>query len=160
VTDVRRILLLLALLAMYSASDVRSMMGGLFRSERFDPFLPAGRALEQRIGDGRFAEALPLAIELDRTYPRQPQIAFWLARVHHGLNDAAREAAAWERYVATSPAPAEACPALPEAYEHAAQPDASLRAYERCAEWAPDDEELRSDVEEARRQHAARDTSQ
>lgn len=137
----RRTFLLVLLLAIYLASHVRSMVGDVFRRDAFDPFLPTARALEQRVAEGRFAEALPLAMELDRAYPRQAPIALLLARVHHGLNDAVQEAAAWERYVATSPAPAEACPALAEAYARAGQPAESLRAYERCAQLAPDDPE-------------------
>ena len=149
VTHARRTLLLLFLLAVYLAPTVRSMAGDFFRRDKFDPFLPTVRALEQRIAEGRFADALPLVIELDRAYPRQAPIALLLARVHHGLNDAAREAAAWERYLATSPAPAEACPALPEAYASAKQPAESLRAYERCAQFAPDDPEVFLDLGEA-----------
>jgi len=149
VTHARRTLLLLFLLAVYLAPRVRSMAGDLFRGDGFDPFLPTVRALEQRIADGRFADALPLAIELDRAYPRQAPIALLLARVHHGLNDAPQEAAAWERYVAMSPAPAEACPALPEAYARARQPAESLHAYERCVQFAPDDPEVFVDLGEA-----------
>jgi tetratricopeptide (TPR) repeat protein len=112
---------------------VRSLVGSLAGRGAFDPFLPLARALEQRIGDGRFGDALPLAKALERAHPREPQIAFWLARIHHGLHDAESEAAAWERYVELSPAPAEACPALPEAYAAAHQPGEALRGYERCA---------------------------
>jgi len=113
---VRRTFLLVLLLAIYLASHVRSLVGGVLRRGEFDPFLPAARALEQRVGEGRFADALPLARELERTYPRDAQVAFWRARVHHGLNDSRSEAAAWERYIALSSAPEEACPALAEAY--------------------------------------------
>jgi tetratricopeptide (TPR) repeat protein len=133
VIPVRRLLLLSALLAIYLGSSVRSAVGDFFSRETFDPFLPAARALEQRIAEGRFADALPLASELDRAYPRQPQVVMWLARVHRGLSDPAAEAAAWEQYVELRSAPEEACPGLPEAYAHAGRVDESLRAYERCA---------------------------
>ena len=113
--SVRRTLLLVLLLALYLASDVRSLLGGFVSRGTFDPFLPAARAIEQRIADGRFTEALPLAIDLERAYPGEPQIAWWFARVHHGLQDPVSEAAAWERYVESSPAPGDACPAWPEA---------------------------------------------
>ncbi len=135
----RRTLLLSALLALYLASSVRSAVGGFFRRDAFDPFLPSARALEQRMAENRFSEALPLAADLDRAYPREPQIAMWLARIHHGLGDAAREAAAWEQYVALSPAPAEACPAWPDAYAHAGRSAESRRAAERCAAFGEDD---------------------
>ena len=75
VTHARRTLLLVFLLAVYLAPTVRSMAGDFFRRDAFDPFLPTVRALEQRIAEGRFADALPLAIELDRAYPRQAPIA-------------------------------------------------------------------------------------
>jgi tetratricopeptide (TPR) repeat protein len=128
----RRALLLVVLLALYLASEVRSLVGGLVGRGAFDPFLPAARVIEQRIGEGRFADALPLAIELDRAYPGEAQVAFWLARVYHGLKDPAAEAEAWEQYVKLSPAPAEACPALPAAYAEVGRPAESLLAYERC----------------------------
>ena len=148
-THVRRTLLLTLLLAIYLASSVRSLVGDWMRRDAFDPFLPAARAVELRIAEGRFAEAMPLAADLERAYPDQPDIAFWQARIHHGLNDPRQEAAAWERYVAASPAPAEACPAVAEAYARAGQPADSLRAYERCAEWAPDEAEALIDLAEA-----------
>jgi len=73
----------------------------------------------------------------------------WLARVHHGLNDAAREADAWESYVGLGTAPAEACPALPEAYARAGKPSDTLRAYERCTTFAPNDAEAVIDLGDA-----------
>ena len=132
-SDTRRTLLLVGLLMLYLASALRPAIEDRVHRGAFDPFLPAARALEQRLAAGRYAEALPLVDELDRTYPREAQLAFWRARVHHGLNDPAREAAAWERYVGLSPAPEDACPALPEAYVRAGKEAESLRAYERCA---------------------------
>jgi tetratricopeptide (TPR) repeat protein len=133
VSNARRTLLLVVLLMLYLASAFRPTIADRVRRGAFDPFLPAARVLEQRLAEGRFADALPLAHDLDRTYPRQPQVAFWLARVHHGLHDPGSESAAWERYVELSPAPEEACPALPEAYARAGRPAESLHAYERCA---------------------------
>jgi Flp pilus assembly protein TadD len=153
VTHARRTLLLLFLLAVYLAPTVRSMAGEFFRRGAFDPFLPAARALEQRIGEGRFADALPLAHALERTYPHEAQVAFWLARIHHGLNDAKSEAAAWEQYITLSEAPGEACPALPEAYARAGQETESLRAFERCAQFAPDDPEEFIDLGDAYARH-------
>jgi tetratricopeptide (TPR) repeat protein len=158
VTHARRTLLLLFLLAVYLAPTVRSMAGDLFRRGAFDPFLPAARALEQRIGDGRFADALSLAHELERTYPRDAQVAFWLARVHHGLDDSASEVVAWERYMTLSAAPEEACPALAEAYARAGKPAESLQAYERCAAFGDRDVARLVDLGEAyARAHRTRD---
>lgn len=145
----RRTLLLVVLLALYLASGMRPVVGDLLRRGAFDPFLPAARALDLRIAEGRLAEALPLAIDLDRAYPREAQIAMWLARVHHGLKDAPSEAAAWERYVDISAAPEEACPALPEAYAQAGRPSESLQAYERCAAFDEDDAHRLTDLGDA-----------
>ena len=154
----RRTFLLVLLLAIYLASHVRSLVGGVLRRGEFDPFLPAARALEQRVGEGRFADALPLARELERTYPRDAQVAFWRARVHHGLNDSRSEAAAWERYIALSSAPEEACPALAEAYARAGRPAESLQAYERCAAFDDGDVGRLVDLGEAyARAHRTRD---
>ena len=145
----RRTLLLAALLSAYAAAGVRPAIGDALRRGRFDPWLPAARALEQRIEEARFADALPLAQELDRVYPREPQIAWWLARVHHGLHDPRREAAAWEAYVDTSAAPDDACPALADAYAQAGRAPDALHAYERCVQFAPEDPEARIDLGEA-----------
>ena len=145
----RRPAVLAALAAVYVVVGFRSLIGEIFRRDAFNPFLPPARALELRLEDGRFAEALPLALDLDRAYPHEPQIAMWLARVHHGLNDAAREADAWESYVGLGTAPAEACPALPEAYARAGKPSDALRAYERCTTFAPNDAEAVIDLGDA-----------
>ena len=147
--ETRRTLLLVVLLMLYLVSVLRPAIEDRMRRGEFDPFLPAARALEHRLAEARFAEALPLARELDRTYPREAQVTFWLARVHHGLDDAASEATAWERYVALSPAPEEACPALPEAYAHAGRPAESLHAYERCAAFDETDAARLIDLGEA-----------
>ena len=128
-----RALLLAALLAAYVAAGLRSAAGELVRAGRYDPFLPAARALEHRVEEGRFAEALPLALDLARAFPSEPEVAFSLARVHHGLHDAAAEAAAWEQYVTLSSTPGEACPALPEAYAAAGRADDARAASARCA---------------------------
>lgn len=131
-SDARRTLLFVALLVLYFGSALRPVIEDRLRHGAFHPFLAPARVLEQRLAEERFAEALPLARDLDRTYPGEAQIALWLARIHHGLNDAGAEAAAWERYIVRSSAPEEACPALPEAYARAGRPDASRDASARC----------------------------
>lgn len=131
--DARRSWLLVVLLALYLASGLRSVIADRFRRSAFDPFLPAARALEQRLAEARFAEALPLAVDLDRAYPQQAQVALWLARIHHGLKDPVREAAAWEQYAERSPAPEEACPALPDAYARAGRDAEARAARQRCS---------------------------
>jgi hypothetical protein len=133
VSNARRTLLLVALLVLYFGSALRPVIEDRLRHGAFHPLLPPARVLEQRLAEERFAEALSLARDRDRTYPREAQIALWLARIHHGLNDAGAEATAWERYVMLSPAPEEACPALPEAYARAGRPAESRDASARCA---------------------------
>ena len=144
-----RTLLLAALTAVYLAAGLWGRLGALVSPHRFDPFLPLARAVELRIGAGRFAEALPLAASLARTYPDEPLIAFWRGQIQHGIGDGAAEAAAWEDYVRLSPAPGEACPALPEAYTRARREADSLAAYERCAAFAPDDPDRLADLGDA-----------
>src|SRR4029079_6051815 len=56
---------------------------------------------------------------------------------------------AWEKYMALSPAPAEACPALPLAYAQLRQPERALAAYERCARMTPDDADALMDLGKA-----------
>ena len=137
--DARRSLLLVVLLVLYLASGLRGVIADRLRRGAFDPLLPAARLLEQRLAEDRFAEALPLAVDLDRAYPREAQVAFWLARIHHGLKDPAGEAAAWEQYVDHSPAPEEACPAWPEAYARAGREAEALDARQQCAAFAAGD---------------------
>src|SRR5262249_7628106 len=129
---VRRALLLLALLAAYLAVGLRPVAGELVQRGRYDPFLPAARALEHRVEEGRFVEALPLALDLRRSFRSEPEVALLLARVHHGLGDPVNEASAWETYVTLSSTPAEACPALTEAYARAGRRDAAQTASARC----------------------------
>ena len=137
------------LLAAYVAVALRGWAGDLWRRGQFDPFLPLSRTVEQRVGERRFAEALPLASDLQRLYPREPLIAYWLGRIHHGLDNAQAEAKAWEEYVRLSPTPGEACPALPEAYTRVGRSPDALTAYERCAQFDPDDGNRFMDLGEA-----------
>jgi hypothetical protein len=99
-----------------------------------DPFDSRPRAVEQLVVAGRFADALPLAIELQSTYPGEPLVSFWLATINHGLDRPLAEALAWGEYVRTSAAPAEACPHWAEAYTRAGREDEAETASRRCAE--------------------------
>jgi len=146
---VRRTLLLTALLAAYAALAFRGTATQVLRRGAFDPLLPLARSVEHRIGDKRFAEALPVALELQHAYPSEPLVVYWLAQIRHGLNDPSAEAEAWERYVAISPSPAEACPALPESYARQHRDDEALTAYEQCARFDADDGDLAMDLGDA-----------
>ena len=140
---------LVFLLGAYAAVALRGSLAGMADRTRFDPFLPLARAVELRIGERRFAEALPIARGLRQTYPREPLVAYWLARIHHGLDAPRAEVEAWENYVRLSPAPEEACPALPQAYARLGLAEESLAAYRRCVEFSPDDVDRLSDLGEA-----------
>src|SRR4051794_31638185 len=129
----RRIILLLVLLAAYAGTAWRGVVGELVRRGQFDPFLPLARAVEHRVEEQRYAEALPLARDLQHAYPAEPQISYWLARIHLGLHETAPEIDAWEEYMRLSAAPGEACPSLAEAYQRSGRGADALRAYERCA---------------------------
>src|SRR5262249_54310402 len=116
---VSRTSLLVLALAGYAAVGLRGPAGSWLRQNHFDPFLPVARALELRVEEGRFAEALPLARGLRQQYPHEPLIAYWLARIHLGLHDTSAEIEAWNAYQRDSSTPEEACPALPEALARA-----------------------------------------
>jgi len=144
-----RTLLLAGLVAAYLTAGLWGRIGELLTPNRFDPFLPLARSVELRVGERRFAEARPLADSLARAYPDQPLVAFWRARIQHGLGNASGEALAWEDYIRMSSAPAEACPAIAEAYAAAGRTADALRGYERCAAFTPDDSDRIVDLGDA-----------
>jgi tetratricopeptide (TPR) repeat protein len=127
---VTRTVLWCALVAVYVAVLARPTIGS---SGSFDAMAPRPRALEIAIGEERFEDALPIAIELRRMHADNALVAYWTALVYQGLKRPAEEAAAWESYLAHSSVPEVACPALAEAYERAGNSAASLDALERCA---------------------------
>jgi tetratricopeptide (TPR) repeat protein len=134
--DWRGTLVLVGLLVVYAA-----VLGGWGRagSSPFEPLASRPHAIEQLIVAGRYSEALPQIRELHDRYPREWLVAMWLARAHHGLGHWRDEAGAWEQFVKLSPAPEEACPALPQAYERLGSQPLALDAYERCARFDPAD---------------------
>ena len=143
---VRRTLLLVVLLLIYGVFAFRGVLRGVVHRGAFDPLQPLARTVETRIGEQRFAEAMPVALELQQAYPNEALIAYWLAEIHHGLDHPAAEAEMWERYMSLSPAPAEACPALPMAYATLHRKDQALTSFERCAQLTPDDPDALIDV--------------
>ncbi len=122
------------LLAVYAAVLGRTAAARLVRAGGFDPLAPQAAAVETLVVAKRFAQALPLAVQLQQAYPREPLVAYWLARIHHGLNRPAEEADAWEAYVRLSSEPLDACPAWPDAYRRSARPDLEREAAHRCLE--------------------------
>jgi Flp pilus assembly protein TadD len=139
----RRTVLFLALAGSYglflqrgSASDAVA---------RLDVVGPPAREIEAAIAETRFADALPLVLELRVRHPHEPVIALWLAAVYKGLGRPAEEAEAWERFIASGLQGAEGCPELAEAYARVgAEP--GLRAYQRCVQLDPEDAERQVDL--------------
>lgn len=142
-----RVALLVVLLSAY----------GIFLERRLSPSGPAGldvvspraRQIERAMAAERFADALPIALELEASYPREPLVAYWLALTYQGLGRSADEAAAWERFIALGAAPEDACPGLADAYARNGTGDRELQAYERCARLDPRDPERLFDLGDA-----------
>jgi tetratricopeptide (TPR) repeat protein len=132
---VSRRTLLIAFLAAYGVVFFQPFSGR--RPDRLDPISARPRSVEQAIGDGRFADALAVALELRRDYPRDPLPLVWLAAIYRGLDRARDEVAVWEAYVSQVPAPSAACPALPDAYDRLRQTEQAIHAYERCVGYDP-----------------------
>jgi len=87
---------------------------------------------------GRYTDALAPTLELTRALPNQHIYEQRLALIYQHLGRAVEEAAAWERMVAVSPTPVEACPALPDAYVKAGgYSETALKAFERCVGFDP-----------------------
>jgi tetratricopeptide (TPR) repeat protein len=129
--------LLLGLFLGYATVFIRLPTSGYGLHPAFDPLAPRPRIVEQMIVAKQFARALPLVVELRRTFPSEPQIIAWLAMIHRGLSAPRAEASAWEDYVRISGTPAVACPALPEAYARLGDERQALAAYERCVAFDP-----------------------
>lgn len=143
----RRLALLVVLAVAYGAFlEGRLALAG---SSGLDPVSPAARQVEQAIAAERFNDALPIALELEASYPGEPLSAYWLALIYEGLGRSADEAAAWERFITLGGAPEEACPGLAEAHARAGGADAALGAYQRCARLDARDPERLVDLGEA-----------
>jgi tetratricopeptide (TPR) repeat protein len=136
---VRRLILALLFLG-YAAVFVRLPSVGRAAAP-FDPLDRRGREVERAIEERRFAEALPIALDLRHAHDADPVIAHWLAEIYRGLGRSADESQSWERVLALTRLADAACPDLPESYARAGDRVRALDAYERCAAAAPDDPE-------------------
>lgn len=85
----------------------------------------------------RFAEALAPTERLTTELSSQAVYHERLARILKELDRPADEARAWERMMAVTPTPIDACPMIAEAYQRAGRADAALAAIERCAALPP-----------------------
>jgi tetratricopeptide (TPR) repeat protein len=85
----------------------------------------------------RFADALPPTERLTKALPGQAIYHERLALILKALDRPAEEAAEWERMMAVSPTPVDACPMVAEAKKRAGDIDAALAALEKCASLPP-----------------------
>lgn len=129
-----RTISLIALLVAYGAVLGRAPVARLLGPHPLDPFAPRPQRVEELLVAHKFADALPLVDELRVGYPDEPLLSYWLATINHGLDRPQAEASAWDDYMRLSKAPADACPAWPEAHARAGHPAKSRTAAERCAE--------------------------
>ena len=91
-----RAALLLALLTAYVAATVRPILVAGGRG--FDALAPESRFVERAIGERRFGDALPVALELRRAHAGEPLAAYWLATIYQGLGRAADARVAWDDF--------------------------------------------------------------
>jgi hypothetical protein len=126
---VRRVALVLLLVACAWAFLRPSPSG---TSTGFDPLEVRGREVERAIEERRFADALPIAADLEAAHPDDAVIAFWLAEIAGGLGRA-DEGDRWARVLALTDDADAACPAMPEAYARVGQASRAATAYARCA---------------------------
>jgi tetratricopeptide (TPR) repeat protein len=143
-----RTALVLTLLAAYIAVMVR-LTGCSGVDRTLDALAPQSRSVEQAIGQGRFAEALPVALELQRAHEDDPLVAYWLATIFHGLDRPRDEVAAWQTYIRVSTTPLDACPAIAEAYERLGDSARALEQYRRCVDYDPSEPDSLVDLAEA-----------
>lgn len=142
-----RALLWVGLLALYAVALFG--VGAGDDGRRMDPVGARPRAVEAALAEGRFGDALAMATELSRLHPQEPLVLYWTAAAHRGLDQAPEEAAAWERFVALSPASAAVCPALADAYERAGDRESSIRHHQRCVTMDPGSPERLFDLARA-----------
>ena len=89
--------LLLVLLAAYIGATVRpAIMAG--SRDGFDALAPEARFIERAIGERRFGEALPVALDLQRAHDREPLVSYWLATIYQGLGRASDARSAWDDF--------------------------------------------------------------
>jgi tetratricopeptide (TPR) repeat protein len=81
---------------------------------------------------GKFAEALPLALDNRARYPNQGTAAWQVARVYEGLGAPLDEAAAWEEYLRQSAPTSDACLRLSDVYHQLGQPTEVVATVNRC----------------------------
>lgn len=98
---------------------------------RVDGLLVASR---EAFASGRWQDALEPTKAIAARFPGQHVYLARLAEIYNKLERPADEAATWELFMDRAPLPAEACPAVGNAYRRIGKYDLALRAFERCFE--------------------------
>ena len=99
-----------------------------------DAALIDGLLVESReaFSSGRWQDALEPTKAIVARFPGQHVYLARLAEVYNKLERPQDEAAAWELFMDRAPLPAEACPAVGNAYRRIGKYDLALNAFERC----------------------------
>jgi hypothetical protein len=121
---VKRTLLFVALAALYATAFQRVYAPR--DASGLDPVGPKARQIESAIESRAFADALPLAREMQTAYPQEPLVDYWLAVIYRGLDRTADEVTAWNAFSTHGGAPREACPDVAEAQERLGQHQQAL----------------------------------
>jgi tetratricopeptide (TPR) repeat protein len=130
------------------AASAATVLAAYYWVLALQPFAPqangADAALDRDIRDSRalfdakrFDEALPPTQRLATQLPTHAIYHERHALILRELSRPADEAQAWERMMAASPTPVDACPMIAEAYEKAGDPAKARSALERCASLPP-----------------------
>lgn len=96
---------------------------------RIDGLLVESR---EAFGSGRWQDALEPTKAIAERFPGQHVYLARLAEIYNKLERPADEAATWELFMDRAPLPAEACPAVGNAYRRIGKYDLALSAFERC----------------------------
>jgi tetratricopeptide (TPR) repeat protein len=86
----------------------------------------------EAFSSGRWQEALEPTRAIVARFPGQHVYLARLAEIYNKLERPQDEAATWELFLDRAPLPAEACPAVGNAYRRIGKYDLALNAFERC----------------------------
>jgi Flp pilus assembly protein TadD len=125
---VRQLLIAAALTTAFGVVLLGTPSCATTRGASVGPF----RRVDRLLADGRFREALPLALENRQQHPDDRGVAWQMARAYQGLGTARDEAAAWEAYLRLAPATGDVCLRLSEVYHSLAQPAQVVAVVNRC----------------------------
>lgn len=147
---------LLVVLAAYIAAIVR--LAGVAGPEPIlDPLDAQPRFVERAILERRFAAALPVALSLQRAYPKDSLVALWLTSIFKGLDRPRDEVSAWDAFARITTMPGDACPAIADAYERMGERERALEQYRHCVAVEPREADRLLDLGEASERGGKRD---